>query len=647
MSKKQIVLAAAFITFVNVSLAQDSTKTAILDEVVVTATKSPVKQSLTGKVVTVITRQELERNNGRTLGQVLNQQAGLVINGALNSPGTNQTVYMRGAATGRTLFLIDGIPVNDPSLINNEFDINLVSINDIQRVEICRGAQSTLYGSDAIAGVINIITTRNDISKPFNVSAVLAGGTQGTVKGNVQLYGKKDRLTYSLRYSKLLTNGFSSAQDTSGKGSFDRDGYDGNIANAQVQFQANDHLLFKSFFQYNQYKSDVDASTFHDDKDFTINNKNIITGAGFQYKHDVVTITGNYQYSDIKRNYYDDSASRGGFAKFSTNDYYGKSQFIELYASTKLGSRFTLLQGADYRFSGMNSQYLSISSFGPYKSSFKDTTTSQASGYGSLSYNSNNTKLNIELGGRINVHSRYGSNSTYTFNPSYNFSKHFRAFGSVATGFKAPSLYQLYDGSSGNRNLQAEKSMNYEFGIQQQHEIISNRLVFFYRDIKNGIDYNYITFKYFNFFKQIARGLEYEVTVNPVDFLSIRANYTYLSVTETTQNRVVQNKDTSYAYALRRPKHNINVSADCKVTASFSVGATLKYVSDRRDVGGYQLPDVLLSSYTLLGAHAAYNFNRHFTAFADFQNITDKKFFDASGYNSIPFMAAAGVTVQW
>ncbi len=135
----------------------------------------------------------------------------------------------------------------------------------------------------------------------------------------------------------------------------------------------------------------------------------------------MVTITGSYQYSDIKRNYYDDSASRGGFAKFSTNDYYGKAQFVELYASTKLGSGFTLLQGADYRFSGMNNQYVSISSFGPYKSSFKDTTMSQASGYASLNYNSNDTKLNIELGGRINVHSRYGSNSTYTFNPSYNF----------------------------------------------------------------------------------------------------------------------------------------------------------------------------------------------------------------------------------
>ena len=76
---------------------------------------------------------------------------------------------MRGASSGRTLILLDGIPVSDPSMINNEFDLNLFSINDIERIEICKGAQSTLYGSDAIAGVINIITVKKDVNKPFNV----------------------------------------------------------------------------------------------------------------------------------------------------------------------------------------------------------------------------------------------------------------------------------------------------------------------------------------------------------------------------------------------------------------------------------------------------------------------------------------------
>lgn len=644
---KQFVFATASLICSITSTAQDSSKVKQLDEVVITATKFPLKQSLTGKVVTVITKEELERNNGRTVGQVLNQQAGITINGAYGSPGTNQTIFTRGASSGRTLILIDGIPVNDPSLIYNEFDINLLSINDIQRIEVCRGAQSTLYGSDAIAGVINIITTNKDVNKPLNISSILVGGNEGTFKGHVQLYGKKEKLSYSLRYSKLLTDGFSSARDTSGKGNFDKDGYNGNIANAHVQFQASDQLLIKGFFQYNQYKNDIDASAFNDDKDFAINNKNLITGAGFQYKHDFLQITGNYQYSDITRTYIDDSASIGGFSKYSKNDYYGKAQFLELYASTKLGSGFTLLQGGDYRFASMNNQYLSISSFGPFKSSFKDTVMSQGSAYASLSYNGAGTKFNVELGGRLNVHSRYGSNSTYTFNPSFSFSKTWRLFGSIASGFKAPSLYQLYDGSAGNRSLNPEKSLNYEIGIQQSGKLLSNRVVFFYRDIKNGIDYNNITFKYFNFLKQIARGIEWESSVKPASWVAITVNYTFLSLTENTQNRRLLNKDTSYNYALRRPAHNLNADVQFQISTAFSAGVNFKFVSDRHDVGGYKANDVLLDSYAILGAHANYQINEHINVFTDFQNLTDKKFTDARGYNSIPFLFTAGLSLKW
>ncbi|MEJ7770087.1 MAG: TonB-dependent receptor [Chitinophagaceae bacterium] len=644
---KRFACAAACLIIINSAKSQDSTLAKELDEVVVTATRFPLKQSLTGKVVTVITKEELQRNSGRTLGQVLNQQAGLTINGALNTPGTNQTIYMRGASSGRTLILIDGIPVNDPSLINNEFDINLVSINDVQRIEVCRGAQSTLYGSDAIAGVINIITMNKEVSKPFNVSATLAGGNQGTFKGNIQLFGKKEKLTYSLRYSKVATDGFSSAHDTVSKERFDRDGYYGNIANAQLQYQVNDHLQVKTFLQYNQYKNDIDASSFKDDKDFTVNNKNLIAGTGFQYKHDFLLLTGNYQYSDIRRSYIDDSASVGGFSKYSKNEYFGKAQFIELFASSTLGSGFTLLQGGDYRFASMNNQYLSISSFGPYKSSFKDTMMSQGSIYASLSYHGVNSKFNAEIGGRLNVHSRYGSNSTYTFNPSYNFSKQYRIFGSVASGFKAPSLFQLYDGISGNARLQPEKSVNYEAGLQQQHKIINNRIVFFYRDIDNGLDYNYITFRYFNFIKQVAKGIEWEVLVKPVTPLTITANYTYLHVNETTQNRQLLNKDTVYGYAIKRPAHTVNANVDFQATPSLVLSANMKYVSDRRDVGGYKKKDVLLKSYALLGAHAAYTVNEHASLFADAQNITGKKFFDAYGYNSIPLMYTVGVSLKW
>ena len=178
------------------SFAQDTSKSKQLDEVIVTANKLAQKQSSTGKVITVISKELIEKSSGRTVGQLLNEQAGVSVNGALNNIGTNQTVFMRGASSGRTLILLDGIPVYDPSLSGNEFDLNLLSLNDVERIEICRGAQSTLYGSDAVAGVINIITVKQGVTKPINAKATISGGNYGTFRGNAQLYGKtgKDHL---------------------------------------------------------------------------------------------------------------------------------------------------------------------------------------------------------------------------------------------------------------------------------------------------------------------------------------------------------------------------------------------------------------------------------------------------------------------
>ena len=135
----------------------DTTSTS-LDEVVLTANKYPNKTSLTGKVVTIITSEQLERSGGKDLSQLLTEQAGLFISGANSNAGKDKSVYLRGARVEHTLITIDGIPVYDPSGIGSNFDIRNLPLSNIERIEILKGSQSTLYGSDAIAGVINIIT---------------------------------------------------------------------------------------------------------------------------------------------------------------------------------------------------------------------------------------------------------------------------------------------------------------------------------------------------------------------------------------------------------------------------------------------------------------------------------------------------------
>lgn len=621
---------------------QDTIPTKVLDEVIVTANKLEQKQSTTGKVITVITKAQIEKSTGKTVAQLLNEQAGLTVNGAFNNAGNVQTVFMRGASAGRTLILMDGIPLNDPSTITSDFDLNLFSINDVERIEICRGAQSTLYGSDAIAGVINIITVKKDIQGPFHIKATLAQGNLGTSRNNLQLYGKTGKLSYTARYARLFTNGFSSAYDSSGKGNFDKDGYNGTVTNAQLLYQLTPHLSFKTYALYSQYQAAIDAGVFRDDRDYHINNKNFMTGSGFQYKKGKLSLNANYQYSELKRNYLNDSLHKTG-TWFENNSYSGISQFAEIVAGIQLGKGVTLLGGFDYRYGSYNQDYFSVSSFGPFKTRFRDTSMDQRAAYASLLYASPDKKLHLELGGRYNDHSRYGSNSTYTFNPSYAFSDAIRIFASVSSGFKAPSLFQL----SINSNLEAEKSVNYEGGISLQQKGFSTRLVYFNRKINNGIDYNYITFKYFNYIKQVVGGLEWEVTAQPIQQLTLSANYTLLSSEETTQNRVTVKDTITYNYLLRRPKHQFNLTAGWQVCKQWFVSVSGKQVSKRFDIGGYKKADISLDGYFVLSAYTDFTLNKNLKFFADLQNITNKKFFDVRGFNSIPFLFHTGVTFNW
>jgi vitamin B12 transporter len=643
--KKKIFIAAAVLISSQLYAQTDSTK--ILDEVVITATKTPVKQSQTGKVVTVIGKEEINRSTGKTVAQVLNEQAGITINGAYNAMGSVQTVFMRGASSGRVLILLDGIPVSDPSMINGEFDLNLFSINDVERIEICRGAQSTLYGSDAIAGVINIITVKSDVKKPLNVKATAAFGNKSTFRGNLQLYGKTGNLTYTARYSKLRTNGFSSAYDSAGNKDFDKDGYSGDVVSAAVQYQVIPSLQLKTFLQYSQYRADIDAGVFADEKDYFIKNSNLSSGFGVHFKKGIVNISGNYQYGQLKRKYLNDSLFHPGFTLYEDNKYNGRTQYAEFFGNITATKWLTVLVGGDYRWATMHQKYFSLSAFGPYDPPAFDSSLHQTSFYASLFFSAFNKKLNIEIGGRTNKHSRYGNNTTYSFNPSFSISKNWRVFGSIASAYKTPSIYQLYDNSgSGNLNLQPEKSVNYEFGVQQLHEKISSRAVYFHRDIKNGIDYDYVNYQYFNFVKQSVNGFELELAVKPFKNLNISANYTLITGEEHTQSRKSTN-DTMYNHLLRRPKHNINLGVNYQFTKSLSAGISVKSVSKRFDVGGYKKEDVLLDNYFLLGAHAEYKLKDHLKFFADAQNITNKKFFDLRGYNSIPFIISGGITINW
>ena len=645
MSKKMF----GFLTTLSIPLlvcAQLDTVTSVLfDPVIVTANKTEQKQSTTGKIITIISKEQLKKSAGKTVAQILNEQAGLIVNGALNNTGSAQTVFLRGASSGRTLILIDGIPINDPSMINNEFNLNLLSINEIERIEICKGAQSTLYGSDALGGVINLITTKNDLNKLIHLNANMTAGNYGVFKSNVNASGNLGKFKYSARFNHQNSKGFSSAFDSTGTSNFDTDALFGNNFSASLAYQPNKTLTFNSFIQHRYYKTDVDNGPFSDARNFFSEDQAFFAGAGFTYKKSKVSITGNYQKVNNNR-YYDNDFSAGS-PLFSTHSLNGSSDYSELFGTVKISKNLTAIMGSELRTTSMNSLYLSVSSFGPFQNEFKDSRISQYSVYGSILYSSDKNPFQLELGSRFNKHSIYGVNSTFTLNPSYRFNGYWMILGSISSAYKVPSIYQLYDFYAGNLNLKPEEALNVEMGVQYKSARSFLRGVIFSRQITSGIDYNFVDFKYFNFVEQRVNGFEFESNLDITKALHLNMNYTYLSGQELTQNRETNKESITYPYLLRRPAHNLNLTLNYEISTKLFASLSSKSLSARYDIGGYEQADVVLPPYTIFSGYGAYKMNDKVSFFIDAQNLFNKKFFDIYGYQSIPFIISAGINLKF
>lgn len=631
----------------------------MLDEVVLTASKYPKKQSETGKVITVFNQQTILQMGSRTISEVLNTAAGVTVNGANNNLGTNQGISIRGSSFGNILILMDGIPVNDPSLISNYFDLNFINLNQVERIEVLKGGQSTLYGSDAVAGVINIITKKAK-DKPVALQASLTAGSYNTYQASAGISGTKNKFSYNLQNTAITSKGFSSAYDSTGTKNFDNDGYKQNSIRGDVGYRLNEKLQLNVWGNYSAYKTDIDAGAFRDDKDYTTKSKNGQTGAGLTWLQPTGNVQFNYHYNYINRNYLNDSADRSNpNFYFINDDYTGRTHFAELYKTTRW-TNWTLLTGADYRYNNSNQQgvyvYKDFFTGQPAKgeSGLADSIahTWQLSPYTSLVYSK--SKLNIELGGRLNHHNIYGNNFTYTFNPSYLIKNNLKIFGNISSAFKTPTHYQLFDVYAGNKNLQPEESRTIEGGLEffaAGHLRI--RTTYFNRQIKNAIQYvtvdpaNYVA-QYINTNKQKNNGVEMELFYQ-ADKWNIIANYTYTTGkinTGYSESGDGIGKDTTFKNLYRVPKNGASAFIAYKLLPEFTISTLLKYVGNRYEPIYLSSP-VKLDNYFTVDVSANYLLNDKWRLFADFKNITNKQYFDVLGYNSRRFNMNAGVQLNF
>ncbi len=639
MKRKFLVMTA--IIFSSQLHAQDSTTVKQLDEVIVTANRVEQKQSSTGKMITVINQETLQRNAGKTLTEIINYQAGIFINGANNNAGTNPDVYLRGASSGNTLILIDGTPVGDPSNVNNTFDLNLITLGQVERIEILRGAQSTLWGSDAVAGVINIIT-KNAGKNSINSTAMLSYGSYQTFRSNLGLNGTIKKFSYSLVYDYIKSGGFPVAHDSTGKMNFKNDDFKQNNFQAKLGYQFSDHFSIKAFSISSKYNGSTDPGAFQNDKDDYFENKNSMQNIELSYSTPSIQLHLSQSFSQTSRSYLNDSASVSGFDFYSKGDYHGNTAVTELFGNFEITKKIKLISGLQGLSQKTDQHYLSISSYGPYETALGDSAkASNIAMYHSLLI-TGVSGFDFEAGFRYNHHSIYGNNLTYTFNPSYHISDFVKLFINVSSAFKIPSLYQLYS-EYGNKNLKPEKSTNSEIGVQlySKNKQSNFRIGGFKREIKDLIvfytDPNTYASNYINRDQQHDYGFELESTIGFTKRISLINNLTY--VDGDGENAGVKTKN-----LYRRPNFAFSSIFTAELAKGFTVMPSFRFVGNRLK-GMYDAGPAKMPSYYTIDFYLGYTISKNCRAFVDLRNITNQEYFDIVGYNSKRFNMMAGVTV--
>ncbi|EQC45695.1 TonB-dependent siderophore receptor [Bacteriovorax sp. Seq25_V] len=550
-------------------------------EVIVTADKISKKINDSTNSVTIIDAESIANSPANTIEEILQSTPGIYIstNGSL---GGISVLRMRGTGRGFSKVIIDGLELNDPTDIDNSFQLNQLSLDNIASIEILRGSQSTVYGSDAIGGVIKITTK---------------SGKLPTTKLRVG-YGSYD--SKSIDYSVIGTsqNGINYSFSTS---YFDTDGlskYNGKLAETDRFNKLNiKGLVSKKFksskvsYQFHATKSDteIDDSTGDlADKDNASYDQDIhqlsIENRLF---NDLLLSKTSFKFMEINRD------SAGSYPSKTL----GKEKAISWQGSLFIGPTFTSVIGVEYNDQQADNQY-----------DFSNTTRRSIRNT-SFFISSNYIKDNYsaDLAVRTDHNSVFDNYETWKIGGAYEVFSGLRIKTNLATGYKAPTIYQTYAGSQ-NRDLKPTESFYYDFIISMEKSIFNIDLTYFNYDFKNQITYK--TNRYENINKSEIKGLETELKIKPTkDFIFGSA---------VTIQRAINKETTKYLEKTPR----LLVKSFLQIDSLISTNLEFTYVGRRNDSGA-------LPSYYLVNTSFHYENLK-----VSINNLLDRDYEDTRNYTT-------------
>ncbi len=608
-------------------------KAAQLGEVVVTATRDEVPLEQVGSSISVITAKEIEQQQVRTVADALRTVPGLDVVRTGSFGGTT-AIFMRGAKSEHTLVLIDGIEINDPSSTGGGFNFANLTTDNIERIEILRGPQSTLYGSHAIGGVINIITKQGDGKLKGFLSA--EGGSFTTARETAGIHGGTNLLQYALTVSRLDTGGVSAAGER--YGNTERDGYQNSAVAGRLGITPTSNSQIDLTLRYDRSRTSVDngGGAGMDDPNHTMHSDELF----FRTQGWLALLDGRWEqklgvsFSDISWRD-DNDPDTAHPIDLLRSSFHGQSVKVDWQHTLKLHETTTLVLGAETTEENAKSDYYSDGAWGPYSSNW-DERFARTTGVYLQDQLSLFDAWHSTFGVRVDDHSKFGTETTYRFTTSYLVKQSdTRLKGSYGTGFKAPSLYQLYS-SYGSPDLKPDKSIGWDLGLEQGLPFMKTTLgaTWFRNEYSQMIDFDMTTWKYTNVAKAHSQGLELTAALQPLDNLGLKAAYTYTEAYD----------DISGKQLVRRPKNKLTFAANYSFLKKANVNLGFVYVGTRSaDTANTQK----MKDYLLVNLAGSYDVSKNLQLFGRVDNLFDRQYEEVVGYGTPGIGAYGGVKVSF
>lgn len=602
-----------------------------LDTISVTANTTPTDLSKVGSAVTVISGEELQRQQVRFVSDALRQVPGVAVN-RTGPIGKQTQVRIRGSEANQTLVIIDGVVVNDPAS-GSEYDFANLLTDDVERIEVLRGPQSALYGSDAVGGVVNIVTKKGDGKPRF--STRIQGGSRETINGASTFSYGDERFNFVIGGSGFSTEGFSAADRR--YGNFENDGYRNAAGYTKFGFSPNEYLEFNVMGRYTKLYNKTDGYAggvgAYDD---TSDNKGeqVFGRAEAKVKlldgrwNHTFSATRNDQTNEYRLDKLPQSNSRGNVSRYEykTDLRFDTPSFLDAthivtFAAQHKDERYR----SNSAYSNVDQTMASTGLVGQYQGTFRNLTVTA-----SVRHDNNDI---------------FKDSTTYRFTGAYRIDEtgtKLRA--SYGTGVKNPTMMELYGYTNtyrGNPNLTPEKARGWDVGVDQEiwgQRVVLNATYFNQRitDLITGAGVTSVNMPG----TSAIQGAELGLTVRPIDGLTVTGAYTY-----------TDGKDARGAELIRRPRNvaslNVNYAfLEGKANVNFGV----IYNGQQKDWAYdafYNQQVVNLGAYTLINLGGSYRINENAEVFVKVDNLFDKRYQEVYTYGSMGRTATLGARITF